>query len=220
MENCIKFPHLLNAEIFDGLDIGFKTSFLNACTVKIYQSETTVLEQGEPSSGMILVAHGYVDVTYVGEDGRQLFLIRSRSGTILGEVEAIADGPCAATCITSRHATLLFCDKPQLIGALRSFGFLKNITTIFHKRRVTDNQLKHVRQFGAVEKRLRSHLYMLSETNREIRETQSYLATAVGCSRQTINRELAKLREAGMIRQEGNETIVLDRDALRKDTGL
>ncbi len=220
MENSVKFPHLLKAAIFEGLEPDFKTAFLNACSEKIFQSETIVLEQGEPSVGMIIVAHGYVDVTYVGEDGRQLFLVRSRAGSVLGEVEAISDGPCAATCTTSKQAILLFCYKPQLIEALRSLGFIKNITKIFHQRRVKDNLLKHIRQFGSVETRLRSHLFILSETGRKVGETQSYLAAVVGCSRQTINRELSKLRQAQIIRQEGNEIIVLDRAALQKDTGL
>ncbi len=79
---------------------------------------------------------------------------------------------------------------------------------------VNDNWLKHIGQFGAVGMRLRGYLYMLSENVSKVMETQSYLASVVGCSRQTINRELAKLREEGHITQNGSEIIVVDRESL------
>ena len=85
---------------------------------------------------------------------------------------------------------------------------------ILHRRLAYNNWLKHVGQFGAVGQRLRGYLYLLSETSIKIDETQSYLANVVGCSRQTINRELARLREDGLIEQSGSEIIILDRAAL------
>lgn len=214
MDNSTRFPHLLKSEILDGLEPAFKRDFLNACSVRIYKTPTIVMEQGEPSSGMVIVAHGYTDVTYMGEDGHQLFLKRAKAGAILGESEAISDEPCAATCKTSANATLLHCSIPQLIQTLQSFGFIKNMTRIFHRRLVYDNWVKHIAQFGAVGQRLRGYLFVLSENVDRVTETQSYLANVVGCSRQTVNRELAKLREAGIIAQNGSEIIVLDRAAL------
>lgn len=217
MDNSTRFPHLLKAEILDGLDAGFKKGFLNACAAKVYKDPTLVLEQGEPSTGMFIVAHGYVDVTYIGEDGQQLFLARAKTGTVLGDSEAISDEPCAASCTTSANATVLHCAIPVLIESLQSIGFIKNMTRIFHKRLVYDNWVKHIAQYGAVEERLRGYLYVLSENVVKLNETQSYLASVVGCSRQTINRELAKLRQAGIIEQNGSEIVVVNREALCAD---
>jgi len=214
LENCIRFPHLLKCEILDGLDVAFKKEFLNTCAVKNYKSRTKIFEQGEPSSGMMLLAHGFVDVTYIGEDGQQVFLARAKAGSSLGESEAISDEPCAATCTTAANTALLFCSKPQLFKALKKVEFIKNMAKIFHLRLVHDNWLKHISQFGAVGQRLRGHLYLLAETSLKIDETQSYLANVVGCSRQTVNRELAKLRDAGLIEQNGSQIIVFDRDKL------
>jgi len=214
LENWVRFPHLMRSEILDGLAVGYKKDFLNACAVKTYKTPTAIFEQGEPSEGMALVAYGYVDVTYVGKDGQQVFLTRLRAGANLGEAEAITDEPCSANCMTAKHTTLLFCPKTLLFDALKNIDFLKNMTRIFYKQQAYDNWLKHVGQFGAVEQRLRGYLCILSENDSRIVETQSYLANVVGCSRQTINRELAKLRAAGVIAQNGSEIVVLDRDAL------
>lgn len=214
MENSVRFPHLLKADIFEGLDAAFKKGFLNTCTAKTHSNSTTIYEQGEPAGGMVIIAHGYVDVSFVGEDGHQMFLARAKAGTTLGESESVSEEPCAASCVTSANTTLLHCSTADLIAALQNPGFIKNITKIFHRRLVYDNWVKHIAQFGAVGQRLRGYLYILSEQSDTIRETQSYLANMVGCSRQTINRELAAMREAGLIAQSASEITVLDRSAL------
>lgn len=214
MENSVRFPHLLKADILSGLDAGFKKDFLNACTAKLYRTPTLIFEQGELSEGMALIAHGYVDVTFVGEDGHQMFLTRAKVGDTLGESETVSDEPCAASCKTSANATVLHCAVPELFVALQNTGFIKNMTKIFHSRLVYDNWVKHIAQFGAVGHRLRGYLFILSEGTPTIRETQTYLANMVGCSRQTINRELGALRAAGLITQNGSEITVIDREAL------
>lgn len=214
MENSVRFPHLLKADIFEGLDADFKKEFLNACVAKIYPTPTTVFEQGERADGMVIIAHGYADVTFIGEDGHQMFLARAKIGSTLGESESVSEEPCAASCLTSANATLLHFAAANLIAALQNPGFIKNVTKIFHRRLVYDNWVKHIAQYGAVEQRLRGYLFILSEGARTIKETQSYLANMVGCSRQTINRELAGMRASGMIAQSGSEITVLDRDAL------
>jgi len=214
LDNSTRFPHLLKSEILEGLEASFKKDFLNHCLVNIYKDPAVIFEQGEVANGMVIVAHGYVDVSYIGEDGHQLFLKRAKAGDILGESESISDEPCAASCRASANTTLLLCPVPKLILALQSVGFIKNMTRIFHRRLVYDNWVKHIAQYGAVGQRLRGYLFVLSESVDRVAETQSYLANVVGCSRQTVNRELAKLREAGIIAQNGSEIIVLDREAL------
>ena len=217
MENSIRFPHLLKSDILAGLDAGFKKDFLNACAVRMFTEPATLFDQGEKASGMIIVAHGYVDVTFVGEDGQHVFLARAKAGDTLGETEAISEEPCAASCKTSANSTILHCGLSDLSAALQNPGFIKNLTRIFHKRLVYDNWVKHVAQFGSVGQRLRGYLCVLSEGSNRIHETQSYLACMVGCSRQTVNRELAVLKERGLIAQNGSEIVVLDRAALNPD---
>ncbi len=214
MENHVRFPHLLRSEVLEGLDTGFRKAFLNGCKVEVFQKPAMVYEQGEASDGMRLIAHGYVDVTYIGEDGQQIFLSRERMGSSMGELEAISEEPCTATCTTPANCTLLYCPKPQLFEALKNIDFIKNMARIFQRRQVHDNWHSHISQFGAVGERLRGYLYMLSRNTNKVVETQSYLAAVVGCSRQTVNRELARLRDAGVIAQNGSEIIVLDRAAL------
>ncbi len=214
LENSVRFPHLLKSEILQGFDIGFKKKFLNTCIVRTYPEPTTIYEQGELAHNFVLLAHGFIDVFYAGEDGLEVFVTRIKKGETLGEMETISGEPCAASCKTSENAIVLVCMPEQIMAALQEYRFIENITRIFYKRLLGDNKRKHLTQFGSVGDRLRSYLYVLSENGGRVPETQSYLANVVGCSRQTINRELALLREEGLIAQSGGDIAVLDRAAL------
>ena len=74
---------------------------------------------------------------------------------------------------------------------------VRNVMRYYVGRLRRDNHLKAVDQFLPVEQRVTSYLLHLSDANRVLRVSQSYLANAAGCSRQTVNRILGKLREGG-----------------------
>ncbi len=214
LENSVRFPHLLNTEILKGFDVDFKKDFLNTCTVRTYPEPTILYEQGEPAHSFVILAHGFIDVFYAGEDGLEVFVTRIKKGETLGEMETISGELCAASCKTSKNTIVLVCMHDQIMAALQEHQFIKNLTRIFYNRLLGDNKRKYLTQFGTVGDRLRGYLFVLSENTGRVSETQSYLANVVGCSRQTINRELALMREEGLIAQGGGEIVVLDRTAL------
>jgi len=55
---------------------------------------------------------------------------------------------------------------------------------------------------------------MFSERNNTIFDSQTYLAGVVGCSRQTINKELGALRDKNFISTKKGKIEVLDREKL------
>jgi len=214
LENSVRFPHLLKSEILEGFDKESKKAFLDACVMRSYSKPTVLYEQGEKAHGFVLLAHGYIDAFFAGEDGQEVFVTRIKTGETLGEMETISGEVCAASCKISENATVLVCLPEQISDSLREPLFIKNLTRIFYKRLLGDNKRKYLTQFGSVSERLRNYLYVLSENAGRVSETQSYLANVVGCSRQTINRELADLRAEGVIAQGGGDIVILNRAAL------
>ena len=77
-----------------------------------------------------------------------------------------------------------------------------------------DNAGKSIDQHYTVEQRICSHLWQLSEQSKEIRQSQSYLATMVGCSRQTVNKELGILRDSEVITLSKGKITIHNRQAL------
>jgi CRP-like cAMP-binding protein len=214
MEISERFPQMMKADILSDLPKKFRKEFIDRCTVINYDSPTHILVQGEQSPGMFLIASGNVEILYLGEDGQQTFFARAGVGSIVGEVEAITEQLCAATAEAMANTTLLFCSKGLLLEALGSVEFVKNLMKVFHGHLLQLNYFKLVDRNSPVDHRLCAYLLMFSERNSTIYDSQSYLAGVVGCSRQTINKELGALRDKGFISVEKGVIEILDREKL------
>jgi len=214
MDVSEQFPQMMKADILAGLPKQFRKEFIDRCTVLNYEHPKQILVQGEHSPGMFLIADGNVEILYLGEDGQQTFFARAGVGAIVGETEAITDQLCAATAEAMANTTLLFCSKRLLLEALESVEFVKNLMRVFHGHLLQLNYFKLVDRNSPVDHRLSGYLLMFSERNSTIYDSQSYLAGVVGCSRQTINKELGALRDQGFISVEKGVIEILDRESL------
>ncbi len=216
MNNSLRFPYLFDCVLLADLPVDEKAAFLNACTVKAITKTTPVLHQGAASEGLILVAHGTVEICYASTEGTNVIIHHATPGEMLGAIEAMALMPCVATCTAFPGATLLFCDKALLERKLQSPTFLRNIARSLYDMMRRDNELRIVGQFYSAEQRICNYLKQLSAHITQIPQNQSYVAKVVGCSRQTVNKEFGRLRELGILEVAKGRIRVLDRDALAR----
>jgi CRP-like cAMP-binding protein len=112
------------------------------------------------------------------------------------------------------NTTVLFCPTPLLYQLLQSPVLIRNVAALAVETMERDNVGKSIDQHYTVEQRICSHLWQLSEQGAEVRQSQSYLATMVGCSRQTVNKELGILRDSGIIMLSKGKITILNRKAL------
>lgn len=216
MNNSIQYPNLSDSLLLRGLGGATASQFLNACTLRSFSETTTLLEQGQPSPGLFLIASGNVNVFCQGPDGSTVLLSRCRPGATLGEIEAITDQPCAATCEIQSAGSVLFMPKPALMEMLSQQAFVRNLFQISLDRMQKDNQFRALNVNQSIPVKLANYLLMLANSSGEVRESQAFLASIVCCSRQTINKELGLLRADGVVRQTRGRIFILDRDSLRK----
>jgi CRP-like cAMP-binding protein len=216
MKNTIRFPHLLDCEIVNDMSDDQKADFVNQFAVRNFASRTPILHQGEPPDGMFIVSHGSVEVSYLSEEGYQTIIYHAGPTDTLGVIEALASKPCAATCVAMPNTCVLYCPTPLLYQQMHSPVLIRNIATLAFKMLERDNTSKSIDQHYTVEQRICSHLSQLSAQGAEIRQSQSYLATMVGCSRQTVNKELGVLRDNNIIMLSKGKMTVLNRDALEQ----
>ena len=214
MKNTLRFPHLLDNDLLQDLSEDQKSHFLNQCAVRSFTSKTPILDQGERADGMFMICHGSVEVSYISEQGHQSILFHAGTGELLGLFEALASRDCAASCVAMPNTCALFCPTPLLFQQMQSPVWIRNLANRTLVALERDNANKSVDQHYTVEQRICNHLWQLSEQGAEIRQSQSYLATMVGCSRQTVNKELGILREQDVIMLGKGKITVLSRQAL------
>jgi len=139
------------------------------------------------------------------------------SGEIIGDTEALAEAPCAATCTSLPDTTLLFCPASHLMQLSRSQTVVRNIARILLERLRRDNHYRVLERFQTIEERLCSYLCQFSTPQDPlIHISQTQLATLLGCSRQKVNRMLNILRDCGVVDLGRSRVRVLDRDELER----
>jgi len=214
MKNSIRFPHLLRSRILGDLPDDFKTRFIDECAVRTYEANAPVLSQGNRVHAMYQVAHGSVEVSSVNAEGQTVLIRIYRQGDVFGDAETLSEMSAAANCTATTKSVILLAAKPLLLDFLRSPKFIRNIMRESYERLVHDNTIKFVDQFYPVEQRLCDYLYRLSIDRAEISKTQADLAGLLGCARQTLNRELGRLRDRDVIMMEKGKIRVIDRETL------
>ncbi len=214
MKNSLRYPHLLRSDVLKGLPDDTKLRLLDDCIMRSLDQIAPILVQGEPVNGMYLVAHGCVEITGINTEGQTVLIHLSRQGEVFGDVEAIGEKPAAANCTAMANSVVLFYPKQLLIGSMQCVTFMRNILAMSHDRLVRDNRVKFVDQFYPVDQRLCDYLHRLSADRPEISKTQADLAGLLGCARQTLNRELGRLRDQNIIQMEKGKIRVIDRNAL------
>ena len=171
--------------------------------------------RGNGPEGLYFVAHGLVQISQTSPDGEVTVIHHAGPGETMGEVEAIADRPCVADCMATVDATVLLYPTPVLFSAVGNKVFLRNIMRVNHTRLERDNASKHMVTFSTVEQRLCTCLLQLAGRDGEITRNQSYIADAVGCSRQSVNKELSRLKERGLLVTEKRVIRLIDMSGLR-----
>jgi CRP-like cAMP-binding protein len=216
MKNSTRFPHLRSCGLLDDFPDDDKAAFLDTCAVRVFSKDTPLLTQSEFTGGVFLVATGSIEVSFLNKDGNKSIIYHAGPNETLGLIEAIAERPCAATCLAFANSAVLFCPTPLLFAQLRSPVFIRNVAATTHDMITRDNMFKSADQFYTVEQKICLYLQYLSTQKFKFLQSQSYLANAVGCSRQTVNKELGRLRELNIVDVSKGVISVLDHAALVK----
>jgi CRP-like cAMP-binding protein len=211
-----QFPQLAKADFFEDMSSADISQFIDACDLRTVPSGTVVLEQGKLVTGMILIAHGCIEVSLMNCEGHVAIIHHAREGETLGEIEAISCEPCLASCTSVGPATVLHCPVSLLAESLTNPLVRRNVMRITQSRLLRDNHRKYMDQNYPLDRRVCAYLLRLADRNNRVPQSQGYIANLANCSRQSINRALAVLREDGLISVEKGKIRLQDRDGLER----
>jgi CRP/FNR family transcriptional regulator, cyclic AMP receptor protein len=216
MRLSLQFPQLARAAFFEDIPAATVAQFIDACELRNVPSGTVVLEQHENITGMILIAHGCMEVSMRNSDDHVVIIHHAREGETLGDIETISRQPCLASCTAMGPVTFLFCPMSQLVQYMDNPLFQRNVMRITQNRLLRDNQRKYMDQNYSLDRRLCGYLLRLSDRNYRVPQSQGYIASLASCSRQSINRALAMLREEGLVTIEKGKIRLLDPSGLQR----
>jgi CRP/FNR family cyclic AMP-dependent transcriptional regulator len=195
-----------------------------------YPRHGRLFYQGDPGSGLYVLASGLVKVVVTSEDGEEMVLVTLGPGDAFGELSIVDGGPRSASAEALEPTVALVITREVLLDlAARDSGLTEALLRTLGAllRRLTEQASDLV--FLDLPGRMAKLLAVLaaergSETPEGIELdanlTQTDLAGMVGASRQSVNQILQGFARRGYLQVRGRRIVIHRLDLLRRRAGL
>jgi CRP/FNR family transcriptional regulator, cyclic AMP receptor protein len=185
-----------------------------------FRAGETIFHEGDPGDAMHVIASGRAKISIESFAGEEAILATLGPGDVFGELVLLDGAPRSATAVAVEPTVTYVLAEPSFSGlmadseAFRS-AILHNLALDLRRLTVHASELHFLDVAGRLASRL-AHMAEEAEPGRleEVRlgraYTQSELAAMIGGTRQSVNRVVAELVSAGLLRVEPHDLVVVD----------
>lgn len=216
--NILKSRSVLRALPPEALDTLVKRS-----RVARFGKGEMLYRRGDEGDSLMVVLSGRVKISNITDDAREAVLNFLGPGDLNGEI-AVLDGKgrsADATAIEPTEVAIIY--RRDMLPVLERHpeAMLGIITVLAGKLRLASAMIEHgLLQMAG--KAARGLLRLAESHGRETRSgtlvdlklSQKDLGSYLGLSRENTSRELGRLREAGLIKVDGGEIVIVDPEGL------
>lgn len=202
-----KVRFLRSVPIFCMLEPKHLTSLGEITHHQHYRKGQIIFYRGDPGNAMYLLLSGSVKMTLPSDAGSDVIVAQLRPGDHFGELAAIDGRSRYVTAVAEETTEVLAIHRENLLVFLRDHAAAAlqvAIALCLRLRHVTE--LLADIAFLDLLSRLAKRLCQLADVYRgssvkgtEVHVSQEALAEMVGATREAVNRQLARLREMGLI---------------------
>lgn len=193
-----------------------------AATRHRYAQGSTLFLEGEPCSGLHLVAEGTVKISRFSKEGREHILHLVAAGETFNDVSALDGGPNPATAIAQSDIVVYRLTRPALRAIALRYPELAwaVIESLASRARhlvglVQDLSMRNVR--GRLARLLVEQAQANASDAVPRLLTQEEMASRLGTVREVVGRALRSLANDGIIEFNRHRIIILDLDRLHEE---
>ncbi len=215
---------LSQVPIFTGLTEPEMQFLVQRSVARPYAAGELVFSEGEPCTGLYVVAKGRIRIFKVSPAGREQVLSLDGPGSSVAELPVFDGGNYPASVSAVADSVLIFVSKKdfQALVLQHPEVALKVLKVVGGRLRRLVGLIEEL-SFTTVRHRLASHLLHLAKSSGEktpegirfeLQGSQQDLAAVVGTVRELVSRNLGRLQDEGLIRMDGRTVLVTDINAL------
>ena len=188
------------------------------CVVRTLRAGQTLFEEGEPASGLFVVADGAIEVRQVSRHGREQVFHTEGPAATLGEAPLLDGRGYIASAVAREASRVLFLPRADLVRLCHRHpvvALTMAVTLARRLRRFAD--LVADLAFRRVNERLARYLDDAAGTGNgafDLALTQAQLAARLGTVRELVARSLGQLEAKDVIRRNGARIVIRDRPRL------
>ncbi len=175
--------------------------------VKVCRKGNWVVTQGDPMESIYVIQEGSVMLTRMSASGKETILGFAGPGDFFGDVALLNGGVSPVNALAMRRSVLLVVRKSDFTALLEDPGASQALLRILAGRCRDAWEQVEVLGCYTLSEKLNSALLRLARENGtrtaegiEISVSQSQLARMVGVTRESLNREMRRLRESSILK--------------------
>jgi len=220
---------LLTCPLFDSLPPEALDDILFQATERTVRRGQTLFQKGDEGSYMVAVLSGRIRISDTSPEGREVTLNMIDAGEVFGEL-ALLDGKTRSADATAlEDSDLMMVDRRHFMPYLASNNglALRVIDVLCERLRYTSETLGDFAMLDLPGRLARKLINLAAQygsaangrTRLEIRLSHTDLGRFVGCSRETVNKQMRAWEEAGIVAREGGRITVCKPLVLRRIAG-
>lgn len=191
-----------------------KSGIIDAARMQYFPEATDFIHQDQVPLGLYLVAQGQVEISYLSAIGTRTPLLIANVGTPLGVIECLANKFAAASARATAGSCVLLIEKSLLADLISEPRFVSNLAGHMYEALLRFNMFRSAEKDMTVPQRIAHYLLQLRYADDTVRQSQSFIADTVGCSRQTVNKNLGRMRRDNVISIEKGVIQIKSEDLL------
>jgi CRP/FNR family transcriptional regulator len=208
MEN-IRIEFLRNIQLFASLTEKELTEVSSKINMKEFSRNEVILHEEDTNEFMYIILVGKVKAVQTTEEGKEIILAIHQADEFFGEISLIDGKTSSATVIAIEDSLVAIISKKNFYSLLLSQRkVLESLLQILCVRLREAWKRIHILNFRDAQQRIRMLFVILSSDSGErtpegvvlnVKLTHQEIADMAGLTRETVTRELNKLRKKGEI---------------------
>jgi CRP/FNR family cyclic AMP-dependent transcriptional regulator len=214
----LKTELLRSIPYFTPLDEDTLASIATIAVRRTYAPDEVIFLEGDPCAGLFIVQTGHVKIYTASPEGREQILTIIGPRDSFNDVAVFDGGPNPASAQAMEAVELLVIERSAMLDLFdRHPKLAQAVVAVLAARArmlvsmVEDLSLRSVT--GRLAKLLLDQALQGSEA---VPLTRQQMAARLGTIREMVSRALRQLEDEGLVRREGHEIIITDRDALER----
>lgn len=222
---------LRKCSIFQQVGPDVLTDALTVSQLRQVRDKEVICRKGEGGEQVFIVVSGYLRVLVHDPSGKRNILNLMGPGEMFGEVAILDGSQRSANVEACEDGEILVIDRATFMGllhrhstvavALATFlgGRLRQLSLQMESRVFRDTSARIAHQLVSLCDRFGEH-QKDGSVSLPIHLSQRELGELIDSTRESVNRQLRQLVQAGLICTEGESLVVIDVDALRRRSEL
>ncbi len=187
---------------------------------QVFKKNSIIFLESEDPTGFFIILEGYVKISRLNRDGKEVVIAILKPGNFFGEMSILDGYPRSTDAAAETDLKLLAVKESDFHRMLAKFPnvAVEMLKELAQRIRNSDSQIKGLSILNARGKVASSLLRWARDQGEERGKSvviegtsnQSEMASYVGLTRETFNRNLHHLQEEGFIRVEKRNIVIIN----------